>query len=178
MYKLLLTVLSMMILHTLSAQSIVYSYMMEKPDFMLRAQKISEFTVLDTSFMNITYEVRSRNAASGSDALLEDRYTLGVGAKYSVFHSDNIRRLDSLSAAKPMRLHLVDTPNTYTIIRDNLSGEMEVINRVPYLTDIYLYNDRAEIKWKLTEETDSILGYRCSKATASFRGREYTVCRV
>jgi GLPGLI family protein len=39
---------------------------------------------------------------------------------------------------------------------------------------VFVKEQMNQMQWKFTQQTDSILGYQCSKATTSFRGREYT----
>jgi GLPGLI family protein len=60
------------------------------------------------------------------------------------------------------------------IIKKFPVGEITITDRIPY--DSYKYTEKIpSFNWALTNDTLTILGYRCNKATTRFRGRNWEV---
>ncbi len=62
---------------------------------------------------------------------------------------------------------------SYQIFKDRNSSSLLYIDYVGMQSDSYGYNDKPEFSWQITQDTASILGYPCQKATVNFRGRAY-----
>ena len=60
----------------------------------------------------------------------------------------------------------------YTIVKDHRTKTLSYYDRV--FTDRYVYPDTIDIGWKLSDETKTVCGYTCRKATATFRRRAWT----
>ncbi|MDO4704466.1 GLPGLI family protein [Tannerella sp.] len=60
----------------------------------------------------------------------------------------------------------------YTIVKDHRTKTLSYYDRV--FTDRYVYPDTIAIGWQLSDETKTVCGYTCRKATATFRGRGWT----
>lgn len=61
--------------------------------------------------------------------------------------------------------------NVYTDINNStMLSNLEIIYQ-----KFYVREKKSNLNWKLSESTETILGYKCSMATTNFRGREYIV---
>lgn len=64
---------------------------------------------------------------------------------------------------------------SYQIIKDKRTQKITVLDYIDAIGDRFKYEDEAAaLPWKILNETDTVAGYTCQKATLSFRGREYT----
>lgn len=110
-------------------------------------------------------------------------YSLSFDAKASVF-----KRLGNASEVtnKTKKDYVSEdgTVNSSMIMQDNLpydyyytnASKKELIFRETVARKLYTVNDTIEnIAWKLHDEHRKIGSYNCQKATAPYRGRQYTV---
>jgi len=63
---------------------------------------------------------------------------------------------------------------SYQIIKNRNTNSLYLYDYFGMSSDSYGYNDKPVFSWKISQDTASILGYPCQKATADFRGRTYT----
>ncbi|MFG6384871.1 MAG: GLPGLI family protein [Muribaculaceae bacterium] len=108
---------------------------------------------------------------------------LEVGKKYSSYSNYGAYKVDSLIettyAVKLTRndFFRISHENDATwecLIKNLNSDSISVYDRV--LIDRYVYKEKKpDIKWSLHNETTKICGHICHKATATFRGRNWTV---
>jgi len=135
---------------------------------------------LDTSMLECIYSYRIYDPE-----LLRKKISfriLEIGRDFSKFSNYGGYRVDSiLKADYPKGI----TVNEYfkltrtnkassaaSVIKDFKSGIVRSYDKV-YI-DYYVYEEPlADIQWTLGSETKTICGYSCSKATASFRGRNW-----
>lgn len=109
-------------------------------------------------------------------------YILQIGSKYSKYGDYGAFKLDSIlshldkqnmTVNEYLRLRKYYGSKPDYIIQDNATQSISVYNKI--VIDHYVYKEeKPEIKWALTNESDNICGYQCKKATASFRGRNWT----
>lgn len=85
-------------------------------------------------------------------------YTLLVDTIISTPHKDFIQMVDTTTKSRGMRI--------YKDLREKYVLQALVINKL-------LKDNDYTIKWNLTGNSQSILGYQCQEATGSFRGRQY-----
>ncbi len=63
---------------------------------------------------------------------------------------------------------------SYQIFKDRTKSSISYIDYTETLRNSYGYEDKLNnMPWAISQDTASILGYPCQKATLSFRGREY-----
>ena len=63
---------------------------------------------------------------------------------------------------------------SYQIVKDRNTNSLLFHDYFEMSKDSYGYNDKPVFSWKISQDTASILGYPCQKATVNFRGRTYT----
>ncbi|MDR1371010.1 MAG: GLPGLI family protein [Dysgonamonadaceae bacterium] len=63
---------------------------------------------------------------------------------------------------------------SYQIIKDRNTNSLSYVDYVGMQSDTYGYDDKLKLSWQINQDTTSILGYPCLKATVDFRGRTYT----
>lgn len=139
-----------------------------------------DFLVLDSSMFVLLYEFFQQEDSMKASDKSRDLLVLEIGEKMSRFYSDNLRRHDSLCTVLMKRdvsaipgasegVYPVDVYKNYAEQKDI------VIQRFP-MKGIFMYDDTLNcIDWKIQEDFMDVLGYRCQKATADFRGRKWIV---
>ena len=114
----------------------------------------------------------------------EEDQILAVGKKYTLYKNYNQYRLDSvfqhLDISKitnkqyyDIKYKTVPWVKSHYILKDNKGGIMLICGRIS--PDNYLYDENIiNFRWKMIDESRSICGHTCQKATCSFRGRDWT----
>lgn len=140
----------------------------------------TEVMPLDTSMMECIYSHRIYDPV-----LLKRRrlyMILEVGRDFSKFSNYGYYRVDSIIKADYSKgisfndYHKLSTSNkassAATVIKDFNAGIVRSYDHV--FIDNYVCEEPVpDIQWTLGSETKTICGYTCSKATASFRGRNW-----
>lgn len=118
-----------------------------------------------------------------------DNQILEIGKKHNRYYSSYAEDMDSVkykvskgvvkavggSYSAKMNLNL-DESGTYEDIFLNYPIQNVMTVRTKFVRKNYIYEEPVpHIKWILTNEIDTVMGYRCIKATADFRGRVYDV---
>lgn len=77
--------------------------------------------------------------------------------------------------AQQMVDQLVKRPNplfSYTIYKNHLTNQVTYADAIA--NKKYRYDEQPDaVRWRTAPETQSVAGYRCQRATTSFRGRDY-----
>jgi GLPGLI family protein len=109
---------------------------------------------------------------------------LYIGKNSSAYRSyDNV--LEQAEAKKQMEIALANSPDGNVNIRRNRRGsaseyyefpnEKKLARKEPLVMDTYLIEDAMPvIDWKISSDTATLGGLHCQKATAHFKGRDYT----
>ena len=63
---------------------------------------------------------------------------------------------------------------TYQIVKDRNTNSLLFYDYFGMSKDSYGYKDNPVFSWKISQDTASVLGYPCQKASINFRGRTYT----
>lgn len=114
---------------------------------------------------------------------IEDFMVLRSNGSKSIFFSKDTYTLDSLmltSQGEAIKMDILANGagkygkriNSYCILKDFSHNKETFTDNVGgnYLT----YDEPVpQIKWELTDSTKQIMGYKCQKASCSFRGRNY-----
>lgn len=113
----------------------------------------------------------------------EDRLTLQIGEQVSKTFSHDLHLWDrNLTYDEKnefqFRLDMVD----YEVFRNYPAGRITVQHRVPYSrllqgsTQVVEYDEpMPQTEWHITDEADTIGGYRCIRARGRLGGRDWTV---
>ncbi|MEG0518625.1 MAG: GLPGLI family protein [Bacteroidales bacterium] len=154
------------------------SYAMDNPSFTILNKDISKFKILDTSYLNLIYNMSFAGYLNDSTLSGNDQMCLQIGKYYTKFYSRNMHNNDS-TCTQLLKTQLQVPLNEsswqgYEIYRDLKADKIIVTNRVPYTQTVSRYQE-PELKtaWKLENETDTLMGYLCYKATAEVLGRSY-----
>lgn len=148
--------------------------------------KISCGQILDSANIRVSYTVYFK-PDSTSETKKDDIIILEFGDKISKCYSYYRFLRDSLltgqfteqqkiGAAK-YSINLIGfnkSGPSIKLFRNSLTGVITVTDRL--LINNYMYKDSlSDMKWNLFSDTMTVLGYLCSKATTTFRGRAYSV---
>lgn len=142
---------------------------------------------IDDCKLMITYNYRYYGDTSKTK-LLNDIKCLEIGGRISRYYSILAERSDSLAEArgkagdmrpynakKELGLSSQQTPGWEDVYFDYPDkGNIKVSALI--LQYEYSYDEPiVDMDWTIRQEKDTILGYECSTATTSFRGRDYKV---
>lgn len=145
-----------------------------------RPARMPEKMPLDTGFIECIYSYKIYDPVRGEER--ESYQILEVGKDKSKFASYGYYRIDSiisrdypngLTLAQYGNLSAQNKTTPESVVKDLKSGTLQFIGHI--FMDSYIYEETIpDIKWRLTNETQEICGYNCNKATATFRGRNWT----
>lgn len=126
---------------------------------------------------NVGYQSDSTDPSIKNDtmALLLNNKTSVFGA-YGNLNIDTAKYLDRKRGGKKYRFHLTPGPNyhiEYRIFKENASiityDEIAVIE-----SPLFMYKEnKSNLHWSILEDTATISGYRCQKATCDFGNRKW-----
>lgn len=152
--------------------------------FLLNAEllKLNHTTinVCDTASHEIVY------IHVAEDPVLEEREAkyemLSIGSHHRFYGGYENYQMDSIFMADPdfnppfeefMKFSRNFDEVKDCLVIDDTSGEITYFGRI--FINYFKYTEPApEIEWSLEEGVDTVMGYECHKATASWRGREWT----
>jgi len=148
------------------------------PAFVARAQKP------DTAQVLLHYKFTHVRDTTNRGHPYTENTALYVGKKSSAYRSyDNI--LEQAEAKKQMEIALANSPDGRVNIQRHRRGsgseyyqfpnEKKLARKEPLVMDTYLIDDvLPAIDWKISGDTATFGGLHCQKATAHFKGRDYT----
>lgn len=169
-YVLIYSSLLALLAHTLQAQ-----------DLYLPPTTISlgKQQTIDTANYTITYSLRVKLNPQ-KDKFYEDIVALQIGKKYTHFYSLPLAQTDSVALAwrkagkKVYRSHQ-EFAMREGIYRDLSARKLITTYRTISLGPILRYEEPLPtFLWSFDSEQKNILGYTCTKAKLSYRGRGYT----
>ncbi|MDR1199601.1 MAG: GLPGLI family protein [Prevotellaceae bacterium] len=154
-------------------------------NFVLFSVVLNAQEILDTAILRCKYTynhvIDTVNNKGYSEVMI-----LEIGKNICSFYCEKNRLFDSMVNAGDLdyminsrNLNMSRMPRRNTNIETELyfnypSGKITVFDKI--FADKYEYvEDIESIKWKLSGEIKSIIGYDCRKATCTFRGRDYEV---
>ena len=143
-----------------------------------RIAKPAEFIPLDSSFVEILYEYIVHDPVL--DETREDYKLFEIGRNYSKYYDYGAYQLDSVMEVDypdglvfSKFLKLPYHPTWEATIKDLKAGITRTYDKV--FIDRYVYEEPMNaMKWSLAPGSEMICGYKCRKATTSFRGRKWT----
>ena len=140
---------------------------------------IDKATPVDTARFKVTYALKYKFHPDQQN-FYDDTRIVQIGNRNIKDYSDIINHFDSLATEQVKRgaesySNVSGTPWPLEIIRP-IRGTTANLKYRLSISPFMVYSDSVpKLKWEfLTEDSDSILGYGCSKATAEFAGRKYT----
>lgn len=140
---------------------------------------IDRATPVDTARYKVTYSLKYKFHPDQRDAYNDTRI-VQIGKHSVKDYSDIINYFDSLATEQVRRgaesySNVSGNPWPLEIIRP-IRGEKADLKYRLSISAFFVYPDSVpSLEWNfIDEETDSIMGYDCRKATVEFAGRSYT----
>lgn len=157
---------------------VIRTFAMDQLDFVILYKDISKFEVLDSSYINITYQMKFKSNPANPQQISEDVMSLQIGRNHSKFFSLNMHYNDSVCteiSKRELNLPVNEASwQGYEVFKNLKTNVFTVTNRVPYSSVVYKYEEsQPTMSWKLHPETDSVFNYKCQKATVNLFGRNY-----
>ena len=146
----------------------------QKPDAITRSATDAE-PVMECIY---SYTASTPDAKSSTGAgILQIAPSGARFSDYTSFCVDSLLRSPGFTGEQYKALHEKEMHNECfldaTVLQGFPAGKMTTV--VPMAPNIYTYTENIHpISWTLSDETDSIAGYLCHKATASYGGRDWT----
>jgi GLPGLI family protein len=147
-------------------------------------KSIDNVQTLDSARLKITYLLKYVPDSTNSKNVLRDKKILLVGDSIKHFYSAYVRQSDSAITADYAKgkksAPLKFAPDVLGEVYDIYTGSSDAENRfvVEWITNLSTYGYKENIEfpnWAIEDSTCTVLGYSCRKATARFRGRDWTV---
>lgn len=151
--------------------------------FVFFAQK-TEGQVLDSAFLKAKYNFSYRPDSNSINFFKEDIVILETGQKFSKFSSYYKMILDSAinsqysnqgntgGSAQSVDLRGIPSGSNKVFFRNNKNGVFAIRDELGLYT--YQFADSVkDLKWIITTDTATFLGYKCAKAYTTLRGRSY-----
>jgi GLPGLI family protein len=148
-------------------------------------RKVSKFTVADSGNFRIWYTMNATGMINKIDSC-DDLQVLEIGENISKYYSSFIFKADSAteiankkirssgSAYRTMGLK-GQCPVWPEYFKDFKTGIFTEYARMPRFVPHYYYSEEIPVQdWVLNDDTLTVVGYICQKATCRFRGRDYT----
>jgi GLPGLI family protein len=120
----------------------------------------AQTNVIEYKYMND----ESRNVDSFSEFLVQENN--------NIVYFANVGNVGIISFEDYRKLPFDKYKLNYFILNDGSNIFYQLGTRMPPIK-ILVKDEIPEIKWKISKETKTILGYNCSKAEGNFRGRNY-----
>ncbi|MDE5664320.1 MAG: GLPGLI family protein [Duncaniella sp.] len=140
---------------------------------------IDKATTVDTARYKVTYLLKYKFHPDQRDAYNDSRI-VQIGKRCVKDYSDIINHFDSLATEQVRRgaesySNVSGNPWPLEIIRPIRGNKADLKYRLS-LSSFFVYSDSVpSMEWNFSDEnTDSIMGYDCRKATVEFAGRSYT----
>ncbi len=138
-----------------------------------------EILVEDTARSEVIYVHISKDPKLKKEQVKYEM--LSIGDSITVYGGHGNYQLDSIYSTRsvePNKEERRQLYNEYEPLRESLTidtkkGVLNFYGSV-FINDYRYAEPIPEIEWTLTDETEEIMGYTCNKATAKWRGREWT----
>lgn len=141
------------------------------------SQTLGKYNVIDTCKYKIYYALKINITDDGKKHIINDIQRLEIGKKCMKCYSYLIYKKDSLGTEMLKRgANAIPQIQEYVFPSEIILNSQSKITKLTYRTMVSLlrYTEPTEeIKWNITNETDTVLTYNCQKATCQFRGRTY-----
>ena len=160
---------------------------------------VSKFKTIDQASVRISYAFNARNVADPKT--YDDLQRLEIGNKFVKYYGFYVYEADSVATAELQAMNRITHSNMpfpdegvamsqingkhqgwsrnlfSEILKDLTKNELTEYCRMPEALrsyDCYYTEPTPKQNWQIGNETKTIVGYQCQKATCSFRGRNYT----
>tara|TARA_R110002124_G_scaffold49369_1_gene144839 strand:- start:718 stop:1536 length:819 start_codon:yes stop_codon:yes gene_type:complete len=141
------------------------------------------FSGLGNTNIKVQYQLIFCPDSTDLNRKMEEDFFLDIKAmKQSFFYSENFGKTDSIKALinsgklSPQE-YMADPKYRFKTMFNQFTTKnyadrsAETVEKI--LFNQFLFPVEAKLKWTITEETDTISGFVCTKATTSYAGRDY-----
>lgn len=151
---------------------------------LLIAIAVSASAQTDTAQVLIHYKFTHVRDTTNRDHPYTENMALYIGKYSSAYRSyDNV--LEQAEFKKQVQAAMANSPDGHINVHRNRRGssaeyyefpnEKKLARKEPLVMDTYLIEDAMPaIDWKISSDTATFGGLHCQKATAHFKGRDYT----
>jgi GLPGLI family protein len=151
---------------------------------LLIAIAVSASAQTDTARVLVHYKFTHVRDTTNRDHPYTENMALYIGKSSSAYRSyDNV--LEQVEFKKQMQIALANSPDGHVQINRNRRGsggeyyefpnKNKLARKEPLVMETYLIVDvMPAIDWKISNDTETFGGLHCQKATAHFKGRDYT----
>ena len=145
----------------------------------VNSRKPQDQISIDSCLYSITYTYHYAKDTTGKVRLF-DKQVLEIGTTIVHYYSKNAALIDSIMfqakvAVNPRKSFAANERELYEDIYWNYPHKDSIGVYTGLVNVDYFYEEPVpSMEWKLTEDTCSILGYTCFRASTRFRGRSYT----
>jgi len=138
---------------------------------------VNKYSILDSAQLKFTYNFSYKKSyfKNESDtAFVVDKQSLLIGKKVSKYYSQYY--LDYCERVKNKTFDIEEGMCSFEIFKNYPVNKVTATEQAGKIFGgSYIYHENMnEFIWKISNDTISILGYTCQKATTTFRGRNYT----
>lgn len=160
---------------------------------------VSKFKTIDQGTLRISYAFNAQNIKDPKT--YDDLQRLEIGNKFVKYYGFYVYEADSVATAELQAMNRITHSNMpfpdegvamsqingkhqgwsrnlfSEILKDLTKNELTEYCRMPEALrsyDCYYTEPTPKQNWQIGNETKTIVGYQCQKATCSFRGRNYT----
>jgi len=140
---------------------------------------LKRFKVLDVAQLKFTYNfsyIKSYYKKESDLAFVVDRQSLLIGKNISKYYSQNYCDYCEIAMKNKRNPGMPEGTCCFEIFKnypDNKITATELAGKQEF-GGFYIYNENTpKFNWNIENDTTTILGYACQKATTTFRGRNY-----
>lgn len=174
-----LTICQLLVISFLSRVQNLIAISQGTTNLAVMPESLDKYSVIDTSLITITYEVKIVVDTNNSNEIQEDILVLKIGKHISKSYSKLLFQADSAYTEAMKR------GQTTSSIFQGIVPPVEVYrnypegkNTVTYRTfadgPIFIYTeDEIRFEWKILPDKKKYLTYSCQKAITTFKGRAY-----
>ena len=139
--------------------------------------------VLDSAKIRISYSLNYVSDSTKPQQVMKDRKVLLIGNEWTHFYSYYVHQADSAATANSdkgktfsrFKMPAGVAEEGYEVFTHISTQKRTVLEPITSLS-VYRYEELLDTpQWIISEDTCRILSYLCQKATARFRGRDWTV---
>jgi GLPGLI family protein len=130
-----------------------------------------------------TYDFEFLTDTLNKNKKINESMLLFIGIESSLYKSYNAYLQDSTLQSMQNKITSANANSIYSTLAKNKGIKSEIfknisnqllINREYLFADYYIKDTSYKIKWTILTDTTTINGLKCQKATARFKGRNYT----
>ncbi len=142
----------------------------------VRSYDISKYEAIDTARVIVSYRKTTVPDRKLARPLNPERMNLFIGDRTTWFLNVDLALRDSVYTADKDKGLILQYGFSF-VYRDIPARRIREVIRVPFAQDqaIFYREPEPDFAWQLGTADTVICGYRCTDATATFRGREWRV---